>query len=103
MDERLAATLGGPRAVLGKRFRVDAPGASDMSWIEVVGVVGHVRDEGLEREGRPLVYSPLAQRTQDRMAMVVRTAGDPAAAGSAPCARRSAASTPISRSPTCAR
>ena len=78
VDERLAATLGGPRAVLGKRFRIDAPGASDMSWIEIVGVVGHVRDEGLEREGRPLVYWPLAQRTQDRMAMVVRAAGDPA-------------------------
>jgi len=78
VDERLAAMLGGPRAVLGKRFRIDAPG-SDMSWIEIVGVVGHVRDEGLEHEGRPLVYWPLAQRTQDRMAMVVRTAADPAA------------------------
>jgi putative ABC transport system permease protein len=77
VDERLAAMLGGPRAVLGKRFRIDVT-ASDMSWVEVVGVVGHVRDEGLEREGRPLVYWPLAQRTQDRMAMVVRAAADPA-------------------------
>ena len=77
VDERLAAMLGGPRAMLGKRFRIDVT-ASDISWVEVVGVVGHVRDEGLEREGRPLVYWPLAQRTQDRMAMVVRTAADPA-------------------------
>ena len=77
VDERLAAMLGGPRAMLGKRFRIDVT-ASDISWVEVVGVVGHVRDEGLEREGRPLVYWPLAQRTQDRMAMVVRTAGEPA-------------------------
>ena len=69
--------LGGPRAVIGKRFRIDVP--AHMSWVEIVGVVGHVRDEGLEREGRPLVYWPLAQRTQDRMAMVVRTAADPAA------------------------
>ena len=76
VDERLASMLGGPRAMLGKRFRIDVT-ASDISWVEVVGVVGHVRDEGLEREGRPLVYWPLAQRTQDRMAMVVKTAGDP--------------------------
>ena len=77
VDDRLAAMFGGPRAVVGKRFRIDVPGASDMSWVEIVGVVGHVRDEGLEREGRPLVYWPRTQRTQDRMAMVVRTAADP--------------------------
>jgi len=82
VDDRVAALFGGPRAVLGKRFQIDAPGASDMSWVEIVGVVGHVRDEGLEREGRPLVYWPLGQRTQDRMAMVIRTAADPASVGS---------------------
>jgi putative ABC transport system permease protein len=83
VDERFAASLGGPRAVLGKRFRIDAPGADDLPWVEIVGVVGHVRDEGLERDGRPLVYWPVAQRTQDRMAMVVRTATDPAAMATA--------------------
>jgi putative ABC transport system permease protein len=75
VDEALAASLGGPSAVLGKRFRIDVP---DMPWIEIVGVVGHVRDEGLDRPGRPLVYWPLRQRTFDRTAMVIRTAGDPA-------------------------
>ena len=77
VDERFAASLGGPRAVLGKRFRIDAP---ELPWVEIVGVVAHVRDEGLDRDSRPLVYWPLAQRTQDRMAMVVRTAGTDAAA-----------------------
>ncbi len=82
VDERLAASFGGPRAMLGKRFHIGAPSAAglapDLAWVEIVGVVGHVRDEGLDRPGRPLVYWPLPQRTQDRMAMVVRTTSDPA-------------------------
>jgi putative ABC transport system permease protein len=45
--------------------------------VQVVGVVGHVRHEGLENDPRPQVYWPYQQRTQDRMAMVVKTAGDP--------------------------
>jgi predicted permease len=77
VDARFAARLGGPRAVIGKRFRIDVP---ELPWVEIVGVVAHVRDEGLDRDSRPLVYWPLAQRTQDRMAMVVRAAGTDAAA-----------------------
>jgi hypothetical protein len=76
VDERFAATFGGAAAVLGTRFRIDAPGA-DLPWVEIVGVVGHVRDEGLDRGSRPIVYWPLAQRTLDRMAMVVRSAAEP--------------------------
>ena len=81
VDERLGAGLpGGARSLVGRRLRMDF---AEAPWAEVIGVVGHVRDEGLDRDGRPLVYWPLAQRTQDRMAMVVRTVGDPAAATSA--------------------
>jgi ABC-type antimicrobial peptide transport system permease subunit len=50
-----------------------------MPWVEVVGVVGHIRHEGLDRDPRAQIYWPFAQRTQDRVAMVVKTAGDPAA------------------------
>jgi hypothetical protein len=48
-----------------------------MSWIEIVGVVEDVRDEGLEREGCPRVDGPLAQRILDRMAMMLRAVADP--------------------------
>lgn len=82
VDERFAAPFGAA-AVLGRRFRIHAPGASGLTWVEIVGVVGHVRDEGLDRPGRPLVYWPLPQRTQDRVAMVVRTASDDPAGVSA--------------------
>lgn len=46
--------------------------------MEIVGVVGHVRHEGLDRDPRPQVYWHYPQWTQDRMAMVVRTLADPA-------------------------
>jgi predicted permease len=76
IDERVATALGVPASsLIGRRFRIDAPG---LPWVEIVGVAGHVRDEGLDRDGRPLVYWPYPQRTQDRVAMVVRGAVDPA-------------------------
>jgi hypothetical protein len=70
IDERIAAALGvAPASLVGRRFRMDVP---DAPWVEIVGVAGHVRDEGLDRDGRPLVYWPYPQRTQDRLAMVIR-------------------------------
>ena len=75
VDERIASALGvAPASLVGRRFRMDVP---DMPWVEIVGVAGHVRDEGLDRDGRPLVYWPYAQRAQDRLAMVVRGTIDP--------------------------
>ena len=65
---------------IGKRFRMDATNAP---WIEVVGVVGHVRQDGLDVDPRPQVYWPYQQRTQDRMAMVVKTPLPPASIAAA--------------------
>jgi len=79
VDERLAALLPGGNPI-GRRFRIDVAG---QPWVEIVGVVGHVRDQGLDRASLPLVYWPYPQRTQDRMAMVVRAAGEPAAVAGA--------------------
>ena len=45
---------------------------------EIVGVVGRIRHDGLDAETRPQVYWNYKQRAQDRMALVVRTGGDPA-------------------------
>ena len=75
IDERLAREVFGRESPIGKRFRIDFPGGP---WVEIVGVVGHLRHEGLDRDPLPLVYWPYQQRTQDRMAMVVRTSVEPA-------------------------
>ena len=76
IDERLARRIFGNESPLGKCFRISI--AAGMPWVEVVGVAGHVRHEALDRDPRPQVYWPYAQRTQDRLAMVIQTAGDPA-------------------------
>jgi putative ABC transport system permease protein len=74
IDDRLAREVFGGESPIGKRFRIDVPGRP---WVEVVGVVGHLRHEGLDRDPLPLVYWSYQQRTYDRMAMVVKTTGDP--------------------------
>jgi putative ABC transport system permease protein len=74
IDERLAREVFGRESPIGKRFRIDV---SNRPWIEVVGVVGHIRGESLDRDPRPQIYWPYQQRTQDRMAMVVKTTANP--------------------------
>jgi predicted permease len=80
IDQRLARQLFGTDRAVGKRFRTAIAGLDlDQPWAEVVGVVGHLRHEGLDRDPRPQVYWPYTQQTQDRVAITVRTAADPAA------------------------
>ena len=81
LDERITRQVFGNQSPIGKRFRI--PVVTGMPWVQIIGVVGHVRHEGLDRDPRPQVYWPYAQRTQDRVAMAVKTAGDPAAMTSA--------------------
>jgi putative ABC transport system permease protein len=78
IDERLAklvATLGDP---VGRRVRIPV---MNLPWLRIVGVVGHIRHDRLDDDTRPQVYFPYKQRTQDRMALAVRTRTDPAAIG----------------------
>jgi len=67
---------------LGKRITFGPPpGAADTSsreWIDIVGVVGHTKHEGLDAEARVQVYLPYAQQPRPFLAVAVRTAGDPA-------------------------
>jgi putative ABC transport system permease protein len=71
IDEQLARRVFPNESAIGKRFRVVYPG--DNSWIEVVGVVGHLRHDSLGTDTRPQIYWNYEQRAQDRMALVVRT------------------------------
>jgi putative ABC transport system permease protein len=80
IDERLAkivATLGDP---VGRRVRIPV---MNLPWLRIVGVVGHIRHDRLDEDTRPQVYFPYRQRTQDRMALAVRTRTEPAAIGGA--------------------
>lgn len=61
------------QSAIGKRFRFPGQGP----WTEVVGVVRHIRHDGLGIDQRPQVYWNYHQRAQPRMALAVRTSQDP--------------------------
>lgn len=51
----------------------------DPSWLAVVGVVGDVRQWGLEQAPQPEMYVPFSVLPRPRMYVVVRSTGDPLA------------------------
>lgn len=73
VDERIARALWPGQSALGHRFRIPF---GDLPWVEIVGVVGHVRHDALDVDLRPQVYWPYGQRAQDRMVLVARGRGD---------------------------
>jgi predicted permease len=83
IDERLARLAFGDADPLGQRLRFGVI-TSSTQWLQIIGVVGHIRGEGLETDPRPQLYWPKAQhrpesqQSQDRAALVVRTSGRPA-------------------------
>lgn len=76
IDEKLARTVFGAGNPVGKRFRIGSPSFKG-PWAEIVGVVGHIRNDSPEKDERSQVYWPESQRTQDRAALAVRTSGRP--------------------------
>jgi predicted permease len=50
-----------PSDALGKRIATFSPG--EVNWREIVGVVGNVRDDGLDRDPTPIVYWPMLTPT----------------------------------------
>jgi predicted permease len=73
VDERLARIAWPNESPLGRRFRIPV---EDQPWVTIVGVVGHIRHDGLTTDPRPQVYWSYQQRVQDRMALVVRSEHD---------------------------
>jgi putative ABC transport system permease protein len=74
IDERLARTIWPGASPIGRRIREGGD-----PWSTIVGVVGHIRHIGLDDDSDPQVYWNYPQRRQDRLALVVRTRGTPAA------------------------
>jgi len=64
---------------VGRRIRI---GGGNGPWLEIVGVVGNVRQDGLDRENRPWLYQCYLQVAADdshlltRMGVVIRTSSD---------------------------
>jgi putative ABC transport system permease protein len=65
---------------IGKRITFNNLTDTNITWITVVGEVGHTLHTGLDDQHRVQVYFPLTQRGLPFLGVVVRTAGDPMAA-----------------------
>ena len=65
---------------IGRRITFNNLTDSSIQWIQVVGVVGHLAQEGLDAQKRVQVYFPLAQNGLPFLGYAVRTSGDPMAA-----------------------
>lgn len=52
-------------------------GASDAPPLEIVGVVGDLKEDGVDQPQWPEVFEAAAQNTMPSMTVVVRTAGEP--------------------------
>jgi putative ABC transport system permease protein len=78
IDEELARKYWPGEDPVGKRITFEG-GAQQPRWREVVGIVGHVKNERLEGESRVQYYVPYAQRANSAdLFVVARTDGDPA-------------------------
>jgi putative ABC transport system permease protein len=82
VNESLARRLWPGEDAVGKRLKQGWP-ETPSAWREVVGVVGDVKFNGVTADTPIQAYLPLAHEPSRSLAIVVRTAGDPAALGPA--------------------
>jgi putative ABC transport system permease protein len=76
VDERLAKQYWPGESAVGKRIRFGPP-ESNEPWHSIIGVVGSVRHQRLDRDTRQTIYIPVQQLPIRGMALAVRTSGDP--------------------------
>jgi putative ABC transport system permease protein len=72
VSERFAQVFFPGERVLGKRVRMGT-GHENRPWLTIVGVVGGVRDNALDRVPDPELYAPFAQTSARSMSLVVRS------------------------------
>jgi predicted permease len=74
IDDMLAKAYWPGRSAIGQHVR----SGSKSPWIEIVGVIGHVRRDSLEvEENKGVIYRPMAQQPVDEAVFVVRTKMNP--------------------------
>jgi predicted permease len=76
VNETLARRFWPNGDALGKRFKLGAAQSSN-PWLTVVGVVGDMRRQNLERQPIAQVFLSHLQSPERRMNLLIRTTGDP--------------------------
>ncbi|HXV59828.1 MAG TPA: ABC transporter permease [Vicinamibacteria bacterium] len=80
VNETMASRLFSGEDPIGRRVHIFSPTGPEFV---IVGVVGDVRQHGLDSEPRPEMYRPLEQWPLGRMLMILKTDGDPEALAAA--------------------
>ena len=75
INEALARRAWPARDPVGKRFKLGSQD-SDRPWYTVVGIVGDMRLQGLEREPVPQIFESLAQTSPRSVDLFVRSSSD---------------------------
>jgi putative ABC transport system permease protein len=79
VSEGLAARFWPNEDPVGKRIRLPStPGGPENPWRTVAGVVGDVKQYGLDKPGTSAIYLPHAQYPASFMTLVTRTSVEPA-------------------------
>jgi putative ABC transport system permease protein len=80
VDEKLANRWWPDENPIGKRIQRNRQPDSDDPWYEVVGVVGHIKYDGVDRDAGEYLYFSAYQSIQtywNSMTLIVRSDGDP--------------------------
>jgi putative ABC transport system permease protein len=77
INETMARRFWPGEEALGKRFKL-GPAQSTNPWLTVVGVVGDMRRQSLERQPIAQVFRPYLQSSERRLILLIRTTGEPA-------------------------
>jgi predicted permease len=77
VDSHMARQLWPGQDPVGKRLKLGALD-SNSPWVTVVGIVGRIRQDGLDAESRIAIYVPQTQYPTRAMNAVVRSRGDAA-------------------------
>jgi predicted permease len=79
VDEAMVRRYWPDEDPIGKRIKGQDHRGRDDEWVTIVGVVGDMRRNGLERQAMPHVYEWYLQAKSIQQDLVVRTSGDPRA------------------------
>jgi len=77
INETMAKRIFPDEDPVGKRITFDNRQKQNPEWFEIVGIVGDVKQYGLDQVTTMQTYEPYTQQTFSYMTLVVRTAGDP--------------------------
>src|SRR5262249_49635663 len=76
INETMAKKMFPDEDPIGKRITF-GQGDSNSDWYEIVGIVGDVKQYGLDQATPMQTYEPYTQQTSPSMTLVARAAGDP--------------------------